>query len=425
MSQLLSLDLYARHFRALLAALFLAGFALLLLSTKTGRGDDIITGDQAEHFEYARSLVATEKLPAEHIRFPIGVSMIGFPTYAAVALAERGLIRAGVLAKDAHAERADSLAAQIAFCVPLLLLSYIAFLANADMLQKLGFSDRIANPSILFWIVTTNVGFYVLKEPARSEGPTYALLSIWYWGLIRWFYRPAGGSGAWTFRDQARKAVFLGLVIGLAGIVRQQNILHALSLPLIFMAPASALTRARIRQGLLVVTLAAAISAVVFVTPWIAWYAADHRIVLMSYTDGHFNWLSPRPWLVLFVPGYHGLLLYHPAFATAIIGVVLFLRRERALRPAWLFAIFAQFYLISTWHWLSFGASIGHRGFFTIFPLLLPGFAAFAAWADARRLSRPLVGIWWGLSAANAIVTLLLLIGYLDPGWGLPANSGF
>jgi hypothetical protein len=91
----------------------------------------------------------------------------------------------------------------------------------------------------------------------------------------------------------------------------------------------------------------------------------------------------------------------------------------------WLTAIVAQLYLISTWYWLSFGASIGHRGFFTVFPLLLAGAAAFTQLAVKFRRERALVATWWGLTAANAVVTVLVLTARIDPQRGYPANHGF
>jgi hypothetical protein len=414
--------------------LFVTGIVLLVVSTFTGTGTDIISnGDPAEQFEYARSLVADGHLPREPIRFPCGVAMIGSVVYAPAFLAAKALVAAKMIRATPRLVSGWSLPLQFAYCAPLLGLSFVGFLANVSMLRRLGYSESLVKTALLFWIVGTNVGYYVLKEPARSEGVTYALLSLYYWALIRWFFvtpserntiRPAVST-----MTLVRRGLFVGLVLGLAGTVRQQNILHSLSLPLLLLAQHGAGVggdrRSTIQKSIFAIAVVAVVSAVLFVIPWIPWTYAFGKFRFVSYWEGHFNWLSPRPWLVLFVPGYHGLFVYHPAFVLASVGLVFFLRRHHDLLGPWLVALVAQLYLISTWYWLAYGASIGHRGFFTVFPLLLTGFVAFAEYARNKGWTSRFLAGMWGLTIANGVVTLLVLMRIIDRTWGYPANSGF
>jgi hypothetical protein len=434
LQRLLTFEFYAERFDGFLLGLFIIGVALLFLSALVGKGRDIIAeGDPALQFEYARSIMADGRFPADPIRFPCGVAMIGLAGYAPAFAVAKGLLAAGVLRPSERLLSGWSLPLQFAYCLPLLVLSFFGFRANLSMLSRLGYGDVVSKATILFWIVTTNIGFYVLKEPARSEGVTYALLSFYYWALIRWYFvTPRERDDAKppvTAKVAFQRALFLGVVLGLAGTVRQQNILHSLSLPLLLLTQRGAALgserRAAFRQSLLTIVVTAAVSGILFVIPWIPWSYAFGQFRFMSYTEGHFNWLSPRPWLVLFVPGYHGLFVYHPAFLLAAVGLLMFLRRQRDLRVTWLVAIGAQLYLISTWYWLAYGASIGHRGFFTLFPLLLTGFVAFATWVRERGHAMLFCGGMWALTATNAVVTLLILLRVLDPTWGYPANSGF
>lgn len=417
----LSLDSLAARFGGLLKGIYAAGLLALTLTLFTGRGGDIIVGDAAESFEYARVLATEGHLPRELIRFPCGVPMIGAIAYLPAYAIGRALQSIGVVSGDAWTS-GWALPLQAAYCLPLLALSIAGFIANLSMLRALGFQDRIAKPAILFWIVTTNIGYYVLKEPAMTESATYATVSLYYCGLVRWFVAP-------RLQDSHgfRNAVLLGLVLGLSGTIRQQNILHALSLPLVLLAQARVTgANRRVGRDAASVATAALAAAAVFVIPWLVWYASTGELRLMSYAEGHFNWTQPRPWLVLFVPGYHGALLFHPVLILALVGLLGFLRQHRTLLPAFAVAVVIQLYLLSTWYWLSLGASIGHRGFMTLLPLLLPGFATVVARASATGRERSLIAGMGVLALANAVVVVLVLLQILDPtGAGMPANAGF
>lgn len=373
-----------------------------------GRGGDIIVGDAAESFEYARVLATQGRLPAEHIRFPAGVAMLGALVYLPAFAIGKVLGGAAVVLEG----RAVWL--QAAYCVPLLALSVAGFLANVGTLRILGFSERVAKPVVLFFIVTTNVGYYVFKEPAMTESATYATVSLFYFLLLRWFY----GDPAESNRERVGKALALGLVIGLAGAIRQQNILHALSLPLLFIG------QRRMRPIHWAIVGVAAVGALlIFSIPWLVWSAAGSA-PLFSYTEGKFYWSQPKPWLVLFVPGYHGLLLLHPVLLLAAVGLVWLLRSRPALRSAVIVAVLVQLYLLSTWYWLSLGASIGHRGFMTVMPLLLMGMAAFVERVQHRE--KALVVGMAVCALGNAVVIVLVLAHVFDPtGAGYPAHSGF
>lgn len=405
---ILILDLLARRFNWILAGIYAAGILALAASLAIGRGGDIIVGDAAESFEYARILATQGRLPAEHIRFPAGVAMLGALGYLPAFAVGKMLGGAAVVLEG----RAVWL--QAAYCIPLLALSVAGFLANVGALRILGFSDRVAKPVVLFFIVTTNVGYYVFKEPAMTESATYATVSLFYFLLLRGFYPEATRSDTkWL-----AKTLTLGLVIGLAGAIRQQNILHALSLPLLLIA------QRRMRAvDWAIVGMAAVGAVLIFSIPWIVWSAAGPA-PFFSYTEGKFYWSQPKPWLVLFVPGYHGLLLFHPVLWLAVVGLIWLLRSRPALRPAVIVAVLVQLYLLSTWYWLSLGASVGHRGFMTVMPLLLMGMAAFVERVQHR--DKALVAGMAAFALGNAVVIVMVLTHVLDPtGAGYPAHSGF
>jgi hypothetical protein len=410
------LEFLTEHFQRVLTVLFIAGFVLFVGSAYTGSGGALIGGDAAAYFEYARSLLADGHLPHEHIKYPCGVALVGIVGYAPVMLAARAMRAAGV-ALDPQWQSGWSLPAQIAYCLPLLGLSWLAFRANASMFVRLGFSERVVKPMILFWITTTNIGFYVLKEPAMSEGVTYAALSLYYWALIRWFYEtpserarpPEPGSTSMLLR----RAAVVGAFLGFAGMVRQQNILHCFAVPLLLLTPGA--RRYDLRRRAVALGTAALSSVPLFVLPWAVWYAGTGRFVLYSYGEEGFHFLSPHLLLVLFHPGYHGLFAFHPAYAVAAAGLFGFLWKHRDLAPVWCVSIAIQVYLTATWHFLSFGASVGHRGFFPIAPLLLAGWIVAGDWALARRRRALVLGSVALLTLANAVITVLVMTNRINP----------
>ena len=75
----------------------------------------------------------------------------------------------------------------------------------------------------------------------------------------------------------------------------------------------------------------------------------------------------------------------------------------------WLTAIAIQSYLMASWWFLSFGASVGHRGFFPIAPLLLGGWISIGEWATATRQQKALVAAVMLLTIGNALITLLVM----------------
>jgi hypothetical protein len=409
---LLLLDFLTERFERALLLIFLGGFVLFVASAFTGTGNNLIGGDAAGYFEYARSLMADGHLPHEHIKYPCGVALIGLLGYAPVMLVAKAVSFSGQ-----RWETGWSLPAQVAFCLPLFALSWIAFRANAAMFIRLGFSERIVKPMVLFWITTTNIGFYVLKEPAMSEGGTYAAVSLFYWALIQWFYETpaerARPPAPLATRALIGRAVVVGLFLGAAGMIRQQNILHCFAVPVLLMTPGG--RRMSLGQRIASIGTAALASLPLFALPWLAWYAGEGKLVLYAYGEERFNFLSPHLLRILFHPGYHGLFVFHPAYAVAAVGLIAFLRRRPDLALTWMTGIAIQAYLMASWWFASFGASVGHRGFFPLAPLLLAGWITAGEWAVARSHSKLLIAGVTLLTLGNAVITLLVMTNRINP----------
>jgi hypothetical protein len=81
------------------------------------------------------------------------------------------------------------------------------------------------------------------------------------------------------------------------------------------------------------------------------------------------------------------LLPFHPVILVARAGLVLS-GAHTALLVAIGVPVLVQLYIISSWHWLSFGANFGHRGFMTGMLPCLIGLANFAREARPARSAR-------------------------------------
>jgi hypothetical protein len=81
----------------------------------------------------------------------------------------------------------------------------------------------------------------------------------------------------------------------------------------------------------------------------------------------------------------------------------------------WLIGIGLQGYLAASWWFLSFGASVGHRGFFPVAPLLLGGWIAAGEWAGEKSREGLLVAAMVLLTIGNAAVTVLVMINRINP----------
>ena len=400
---------YQKRFKWIMGAIFFAGSLLLLASSLTGDSHELIVGDGREYFEYARTLMIEGHLPEKRVLYPCGVSMIGLLGYAPSIW----LARWGDWLQSPAATRGWGVLNQYAFCLPLIGLALLGMLANLRTLERLGFDPGVARFSLLVWFVGTNVPYYIFKEPAMSESATYSTLSIYYYYLIHDVWKSDASDptsdkplriGAW---------LPLGLALGLAGAVRQQNILHSLALPILVAVELGRIWRTdplrALRRWSRTVIPVAVVSALVFSIPYMAWMASRASMKVYSYGDQGFNFLRPHLFAVLFSPKANGLLIWTPVFLVAALGLAPFIKRYRRLATALLPVALAQYYLIASWWAHSFGTSVGHRGFFTILPIMLLGLPALLETAGKHR--RKLMALLVLLSAANVGVMFLISLG--------------
>jgi hypothetical protein len=124
--------------------------------------------------------------------------------------------------------------------------------------------------------------------------------------------------------------------------------------------------------------------------------------VRTGYAAEGFNWHSPALWSVMFSWD-HGLLSWTPILILALVGLVLFYRRDHSFGAYLLVGFVAFYYLISiqpTWDGMS---SFGSRYFVSLTPVFILSLAAFFDWS-ARS--------WPGTATRTlaSLVTILLIM---------------
>lgn len=404
----LSSEFFERHYARLLAAMFLLGTGLLLASAATGRGGDLINGDARDRYEYARSWIFERRAPEKRIKYPCGAALIG-----AAGLAPYAMAFGAPPARDAATPRGWGLGEQIAYCLPFILFSLAGAWANLRWLRLLGFGDAIGRSILLFWIAGTNLGYYIFKEPAMSESPTYAALSLYYLFLFRALW----GEKDWP-SAALRDSILAGLFLGLAGAIREQNILHSVAAPIL-----ACVARGRAgfsaRAAILRILAMAVVSAALFALPYWVWSLSPKAPGPRGPQRAGFDFLHPHLIAPLFSINHHGVFVWTPIFLLAAIGLFLFAKSCPREACALIVPALMQYYLNAAWWGYSFGTGFGNRGYFTVFPLLLPGLAALMARARAGGRGETLFRVLLALTIWNLVLMALLSAGIV------PANRVF
>jgi hypothetical protein len=237
--------------------------------------------------------------------------------------------------------------------------------------------------TFLFW--------YVAQEPVMSHAGSFALaaaiLAVW-----------------WDARDgpSPRRALVLGLLVGLAATVRWLN-------AVLLLLPAVSIAIQPRRPGAAAARTAAAAGTgfLVGVLPQMfAWKAVFGAYVLTDPPQGRDFVRLDHPYLLeTFFSSRHGLLYWTPVLWAGFLGLLLLLRREGKAGSALILATAAVSYVNAcSGDWWA-GGSFSNRRFDSLLPILAIGLALFLD--TLQRL------------AVRAPGRLLVAAGTLLVGWNL------
>jgi len=243
--------------------------------------------------------------------------------------------------------------------------------------------------TITAWLATPAV-YYSVISPAYSHAPSFFAMSLF---VCIWLET--------RHRDDVARYVALGLLAGLATLVRWQDAI-ILILPGFQLAAAIATRRlslsAAVPRG---IVLAAGV-AVMLLPQFLAWGAIYGEFFVLPQGEGFMRWTDPAIAAVLFSLR-HGLFSWTPAVLLSIAGLAWLVRRDALLGWASVAVLVVAVYVnasVSDW-WA--GAAFGARRFvgYTVFFAL--GFAA-AFSSDTWR--RP---VWLARVVAAVLVLYNLL----------------
>jgi hypothetical protein len=376
-------------------------------------GFERAASDGREYFVQVRSLVIDGDLDFENenaafgVRgtaeiYPFGAPLLWVPFFVACHLWFMALNAVGGgFAVDGFAnpyQRAIGLGTLIYGCIGLLL---------AYRLLRDYFSATLSAVATVAACCGSFVIWYLVVENSMVHGismfSTALFLFLWH-------------------RTRARRTVgqwgLLGASAGLMSMVRWQDAVFAVTPVILDVARAGDETdRSRARSMVVRLTTFAAAAVVAFMPQLIFWKVVRGSWLSVPTGEHAMGLPSHHVWDVLFSPN-HGLLSWTPIVYLALLGLLVFFRRDRVLAIVLGAAFVAQVCIngaVSVW-WG--GSGFGARRFANCFPVFAVGLASCLAWLARRPLLAPMavVGV---LIAGNAAFMWEMRMQRLPSGEGI------
>jgi len=213
----------------------------------------------------------------------------------------------------------------------------------------------------------TNLLYYASHEAGMSHVYSFFLFSLFLY-QIEGFLQSLS----------VKRCLFLGLTLGLIAIVRPNNLILGLCIPL---WGVRSLTDLKVRMTFLFtnpikILIVIAAFGLAILPQLLYWNLVTGSFFVFSYgvVGQGFNWASPEFLNVLLSPQ-NGWLAYSPIMLFALIGLGMTVRSKTHNSYAILTIILLTYYIISSWWAWWFGAAFGHRAFIEYYPLLMIPFA--------------------------------------------------
>jgi hypothetical protein len=337
----------------------------------------------------ATFLERREPRTGRHINFaPLGAALLWSPAYLA---AHAGVLLARALGSDVAADGL-SRPYEAAACYASALYGLLGLLLLHDALTRFsGFGDRLAGATLAALWLGSPLLYYMTLAPAFAHAPSLFAVSLVLWLSLRLLARGGGTAGEWAL---------VGLAVGLAGLVREQDALFGIVPAAVVLLAARTGGWARSASNALALGVGAALA---FLPQLLAYHALNGRFRPSSLVARKMSYGSPHFLEVLFDPG-HGLFAWTPLLLVATLGLLLALLKRR--EPV--VALLAAALLLQVWingsveSWTQAGA-FGSRRFVSATPAFAWGLAFALSWAlprVGRRVAALALGlfVWWNVS---------------------------
>jgi hypothetical protein len=360
--------------------------------------------DREEGIEFGAVVKETRK-PGNP--FGIGSAILWLPFVAAAALLAKLFAALGAGVPTNGFGTATLLAVQLGTWTYALLSASLMSVLLRDALRDLGNSSRRAG--LVGALLGTPLIYYVVQLPSFSHVCSMFTVALLLWLSLRW-------RAEWS----AGRAALLGAALGVAGLVRVQELGFWL-VPMIVAWWGGAI---RSRRDVKMAAIYSATAALLFVPQLVAWasiYGSPWRV---PQGEEFLQVSLGRLWNVLF-SSHHGLIAWSPIVAVAVVGWIMLIRRRdtRGLGVALVAGFVIQWITNALpYDWWA-GWSYGARRFIDCAPLFAIGLAVVA------HCGRPARAVVYALAGANIVQWLRMgsrdLSGQGDPGWNELWGGGF
>jgi hypothetical protein len=333
-------------------------------------------------------LARREPATGRHINFaPLGTALLWAPFFL---IAHGGVLAARALGA---AVAADGFSAPYLWAVALGSWAYASagLLLGHDLLRRLGLADHVAAAAVVTAAWGTPALYYVTLAPGFSHAVSLGVVAALLWATFR------------TPPEEvtAARAALLGLIGGLAALVREQDAL-VLLVPLGWLA-SGALRTGRVASGLGRMAIVAGTAVLTFVPQLLAYKTINGAYGPSRLVTRKMAWTSPHFLDVLVAPA-HGLFAWSPVLLAAAAGLaVAAARRKDAASVLLLFAFLLQAWINGAVEsWTQAGA-FGSRRFVGLTVVFAWGLGTLLALAWPRlgpRFATAAVAlaVWWNVS---------------------------
>lgn len=325
------------------------------------------------------------------MKYASGLALVSLPFFAI------GHIWAS--ASDVYPADGFSYPYQASIGIGLFLLSLIGIFYLRKLLL-LYYQDKTVAIVLMAYVIGTNFINYAVVDQAMTHSTLFTIYTLLLWHSIRFHQKL-----------QWKNAVFIGMLTGLATLIRPTEMISIL-LPLFWGVASWATLKERLAIVLnhyhMFLVAAFLFCSLLFIQP-LYWKYATGDWLVYSYGDQGFNWL--RPHVYNYILSYCcGWLRYTPMMLIPLIGLWVFYKNKINTVPVIGF-ILISFYIVTAWEIWDYGRTSG-RAMIQYYPILAFPFAALIEAADQKK--------WY----QYILYPVLVFFVYLNIWWVYHAHAG-
>lgn len=238
------------------------------------------------------------------------------------------------------------------------------------------FESHIVGISLLLIVIGTNYLNYAAIDGAMTHNYLFTIYALLLWISHSFYEKP-----------ELKKAILIGLLIGLAALTRPSEII-ALLIPVFWRVGSIKDLKERygfVLKNISYYILAGVATASIGVLQLFYWKYATGEWLVYSYQEQGFSWLRPhfKDGLFSFRKGWF---IYTPMMIFAVIGFLpLLIKKKKLFFPlALFFGVFS--YITFAWDIWWYGGSLGQRAMVQSYAVLAFPLSMFLQWLLQQRI---------------------------------------